>query len=92
MSELVAASRLGDKSDHGGEIITASSKAQRKGLTFAVSGDIHRCPIHGDTPIVARSSAFYENKAFAHIGAKAGCGATIITGDEELRFHVYSEA
>lgn len=62
MSKIVAALRLGDKSDHG------------------------------EPPIIARSNAYYDNKAFSHIGTKAGCDAMIITGDQELRIHGYPKA
>jgi uncharacterized Zn-binding protein involved in type VI secretion len=84
-STIASISRLGDKSDHGGEIITATSGASISGVVVARTGDIHRCPIHGDTPITAFSRAYDEERSIAHVGAKAGCGAIITTGDDEVR-------
>jgi uncharacterized Zn-binding protein involved in type VI secretion len=81
-------SRLGDKSDHGGEIITATTKLHISGVPLARTGDIHRCPEHGDTPITARSTMCYDNLAVAHVGAVAGCGAVITTGVDTLLTHL----
>lgn len=81
-------SRLGDKSDHGGEIITATTKMHVSGIPLARTGDIHRCPIHGDTQITARSTMYSDTLSVAHIGAVAGCGAIITTGADTLLTHL----
>jgi uncharacterized Zn-binding protein involved in type VI secretion len=81
-------SRLGDKSDHGGEIITATASAQIRGVAIAKTGDIHRCPTHGDTPITARATVRTHDASWAHIGAVAGCGAIITTGSDVLQTHL----
>ena len=79
---LVPVARVGDKSDHNGEIITGSPTWMDGGLPVARVGDIHRCPIHGDTPIMTGSySDLEEGQAIAHVGSKVGCGAIIITGN-----------
>lgn len=76
--------RLGDKSDHGGQIITASSKSPAEGPMIARKGDLHSCPIpgHGITPIVANTSpdTYVEGAQMAMVGSICGCGAVIITG------------
>ena len=45
---------LGDKTTHGGEVITASSKITVNGKTVALVGDLISCPLdgHGTNPIV----------------------------------------
>lgn len=76
-------SRLGDHSDHGGVIITASSDMFVDSIPAARLTDLHSCPIpgHGITPIVTASSdTFNDNLGLAHVGSKTGCGATIIQG------------
>jgi uncharacterized Zn-binding protein involved in type VI secretion len=78
-----AISRLGDKSDHGGTIITASSDMFVDGIAVARKGDQHSCPIpyHGVTQITEASNTnFNDGKGIARIGDKVGCGATIIQG------------
>ncbi len=49
-------SRLGDGSDHGGEVITASGTVSAEGARVARLGDSHDCPIHGVTEIASASS------------------------------------
>ncbi|TDR28833.1 PAAR domain-containing protein [Hydromonas duriensis] len=75
-------SRLGDTSDHGGTIITASN-AKAGGVPIARIGDILDCPQHGKNPIV---SSIVISKVggvpVAHVGSKTECGATITTGCE----------
>jgi uncharacterized Zn-binding protein involved in type VI secretion len=81
-----AISRLGDSSNHGGTIITASSDMFVDGIAVARLGDLHSCPIpyHGITPIIAASSTnFNDTKGIARIGDKVGCGATIIQGSSK---------
>lgn len=84
MPANIPVSRIGDKSDHGGEIITATTSITLSDIPIARTGDIHRCPIHGDTPITASSAMYYDGLSLAHIGAVAGCGAIITTGADTL--------
>lgn len=73
-------SRLGDTSDHGGAIVTATG-SKVGGVLIARIGDILDCPQHGRNPIV--SSIVISNNGgipVAHIGSKTACGATITTG------------
>lgn len=73
--------RLGDTSDHGGKIITASPTFKVGDVPVARIGDILDCPQHGQNPIV---SSIVQHKqggvVLAHVGSKTACGATITTG------------
>ena len=73
-------SKIGDTSDHGGAIVTASA-SKVGGIAVARIGDILDCPQHGKNPIV---SSIVISKIggvpVAHIGSKTQCGATITTG------------
>lgn len=72
--------KMGDRSDHGGVIISASGGFTVDGVAGAVSGDQHQCPIqgHGVTTISSTSSAVASGKSIVRSGDKAGCGASII--------------
>jgi uncharacterized Zn-binding protein involved in type VI secretion len=72
--------KMGDVSDHGGTIISASGNFTVDGVNGVVSGDMHQCPIkgHGTTPITSSSTASGGGKAIVRSGDKAGCGASII--------------
>jgi uncharacterized Zn-binding protein involved in type VI secretion len=75
--------RLGDTSDHGGVIITASSTVFADGIKVAAVGDLHSCPIpgHGITAITNGSGRFFaEGDVVAVVGSVCGCGARINTG------------
>lgn len=82
MSKIV---RLGDTSDHGGEMISAGSTVLVNGIPMCVNGDMHRCPIrgHGITPVTGTASYKSSNKNGVKTGDSAGCGAVIITGSED---------
>ena len=78
-----AVARLGDMSDHGGQIITAASKTQVEGKMVARVTDQHTCPIpgHGVTPIQTGSPQWNaEGQKVARTGSVCGCGASIIGG------------
>lgn len=75
--------RLGDKSDHGGVIISSASKTTCEGKLVARVGDLHSCPIpgHGVTPIVTGSPQYTtEGQKTARTSSLTGCGAHIIGG------------
>ncbi len=82
------ASRFGDKSDYGWEIITATTNMHISGVALARTGDIDRCPIHGDRQITAGSTMYSDILSVAHVGAVAGCGAIITTGADVLLTHL----
>lgn len=75
--------RLGDPSDHGGVIITASPNVLANDIPVARLGDLHACPIHGHgvTPIGPGSpTVMTDDLPTLRVGDTAGCGATIIMG------------
>jgi uncharacterized Zn-binding protein involved in type VI secretion len=79
---MPAIARLGDTSNHGGTIITATSRFNVNGIVAAVNGDLHSCPIpgHGITPLSSSLTLKSNGQPVIQIGDLAGCGAAIITG------------
>ena len=75
--------RLGDRSDHGGEIVSGAFRTLVNGRPVARMGDKHDCPVpgHGTTDIVSGSpDTQTEGRPNARVGDAADCGARIITG------------
>lgn len=84
MGEALA--RLGDASDHGGQIITGAARTLVNGIPAARKGDLHTCPQrgHGVTPIVSGSDrTMIEGQPAARVGDSVGCGAVIISGSPD---------
>lgn len=84
MGEALA--RLGDTSDHGGQIITGAARTFINGIPAARKGDLHSCPIegHGITPIVTGSGKMnIEGQPAARVGDTTGCGAVITSGSPD---------
>lgn len=81
---MAAIARLGDTSNHGGSIISASPNVIVNGRGVARVGDSHSCPIrgHGVTAIVSTplTTARANGQQIACVGATTGCGATISSG------------
>lgn len=80
---MPAVARLGDTSDHGGSIISASSDTNANGRGIARAGDMHSCPIrgHGTTPLTPITTrTFVNGRLVITVGARAGCGAVIVSG------------
>ena len=78
--------RLGDTSNHGGVIITASENVFVNGIRVARKGDLHFCPIpgHGTTEIVTGSpDTFANGQAVARVGDTCGCGASLNLGSAD---------
>jgi uncharacterized Zn-binding protein involved in type VI secretion len=73
---------LGDKTDHGGEVIEASGVTDTHGKRIARVGDKVYCPKkgHGTTEIVTGDTTMImDGKAVAYHGCKTSCGATLIS-------------
>lgn len=69
--------------DHGGTIVTASTKVFCEGIGIARRDDVHDCPIpgHGKTKIVTFDpKVFADGRGVARVGDQAGCGAKITGG------------
>jgi len=67
--------RLGDKSNHGGKIITSSTDTLCNGRGITRAYDLHSCPIpgHGITPMVTFSGdSFCNGRGIVREGDKAG--------------------
>ena len=73
--------RLGDKTSHGGQVISAQSTLKALGKPVAVTGDMTICPqCKGAFPIqVTSSERKHHGKAVAYDGDKATCGAKLIS-------------
>jgi uncharacterized Zn-binding protein involved in type VI secretion len=70
--------RLGDVSDHGGTIISASTNVFANGIGVARNGDMHSCPIpgHGITPMSSDSTVKVNGQSVVRVNIdQAGCGA-----------------
>lgn len=73
--------RLGDKTSHGGQVISAQATFKALGKAVAVNGDLTICPkCKGKFPIqVTASDRKHQGKAVAYDGDKATCGAKLIS-------------
>ncbi|GAB4563550.1 MAG: PAAR domain-containing protein [Rhizobacter sp.] len=74
---------LGDKTDHGGEVIEASGVTDTHGKRLARVGDKVSCPKkgHGGTTQIVSGdlTMIIDGKAAARHGDKTACGATLIS-------------
>lgn len=74
---------LGDKTDHGGEVIEASGVTDTHGKRLARVGDKVSCPKsgHGGTTEIVSGdpTMVIDGKAAARHGDKTACGATLIS-------------
>ena len=75
--------RLGDRSDHGGYMISAGSWIKCGNVVLCIDQDMHYCPIehHNTTPVTGTSRVLARGKRVLRVGDIAGCGARLITGD-----------
>jgi len=74
---------LGDKTDHGGTVISASATSDCDGKGIARIGDQVTCPKkgHGRVTVIATGdpTAIIDGRPAARHGDKTACGATLIT-------------
>ena len=73
--------RLGDKTTHGGQVISAQATFKALGKAVAVEGDLTVCPkCKGTFPIQpASSERRHHGQAVAYDGDKTACGAKLIS-------------
>jgi uncharacterized Zn-binding protein involved in type VI secretion len=73
--------RLNDKTDHGGQIISASSGTTVMGVAAALQNDMTQCPkCKGNFAIKPYGAgARHEGKPYAYEGDSTECGAKLIT-------------
>lgn len=75
--------RLGDKTSHGGAVISASPHSDSGGIPIARLGDQTSCPVHGTVPIVSGDmTLIVDGKPVARHGDKTACGAVLIAGQQ----------
>jgi len=73
--------RLGDKTTHGGVVVTASPIHTLRGIGIARVGDMVACPVpgHGTNPIVEGCPVFtIGGRSVALHGHKTACGCSLI--------------
>ena len=73
--------RLGDKTTHGGTVVSAASATMVDGKLPARIGDMTVCPIpgHGANPIVSGdNSTIIDGSAVARQGDVTACGASLV--------------
>jgi len=71
---------LGDKTTHGGQVITATSTQEVNGKLVALVGDLVSCPAHGTNAIVEGCSDWSEEgRALVVDGCRSACGCQVIS-------------
>ena len=72
--------RLGDKTSHGGQVISASDSFTVRGKAVALNGDMTFCPqCKGTFPIqVGDSERQHHGIQMAYHGDATACGAKLI--------------
>lgn len=73
--------RLNDKTDHGGQVISATSGTTVMGVAAALQDDMTVCPkCKGNFAIKPDGAgAKHEGKPYAYDGDTTACGARLIT-------------
>lgn len=73
--------RLGDKTSHGGKVISAQATFRVLGKPIAVEGDLTTCPQCKGTFSIQPSGneRNHNGRAVAYNGDKAACGAVLIS-------------
>ncbi|MES2739396.1 MAG: PAAR domain-containing protein [Pseudomonadota bacterium] len=73
--------RLGDRTTHGGEVVSAAADFKVLGKAVACEGDMATCPnCHGKHAIGAPGSTRrHHGKAVAYDGDPTACGAKLIS-------------
>lgn len=73
--------RLGDKTDHGGKVISVSSGTIVMGTEAALADDMTYCPrCKGNFPINPDGTgAKHEGRPYAYYNDQTACGAKLIS-------------
>lgn len=72
--------RTGDKTNHGGQVLSVSSGTKVMGLEAALQNDMTFCPrCKGQFPIKATAGTKHDGKPYAYDGDATGCGAKLIS-------------
>jgi uncharacterized Zn-binding protein involved in type VI secretion len=72
--------RVGDKTSHGGEVISGSASMKIDGKDVARVGDKVTCPLHPSETVINSGSESYiiDGQPVARDGDTTACGATLI--------------
>ena len=74
---------VGDRTDHGGVVLTGAYDTQIDGKPVARVGDLVSCPRkgHGGTTVIVTGAAMMniEGRQVARHGDKTQCGATLLS-------------
>lgn len=73
---------LGDKTTHGGTVVSASSTMYVRGNLVALLGDLVACPIpfHGTNPIIEGSPEWTsDGRPVVVDGCRSQCGCRVIS-------------
>ena len=73
--------RLGDRTSHGGVVVSAAPASTVEGIAPARVGDMTSCPIkgHGANPIVSGdATCVVDGSPVAREGDMTACGAVLI--------------
>lgn len=79
--------RLGDPSDHGGTLISASPNVFANNIPVVRHSDEHSCPIkgHGVTPMNSDCNVFANSLPLVRVGLDlSDCGATPSEGSPNV--------
>lgn len=69
----------GDKTSHGGVILTGSDRIKVKGRRAARQGDFVSCPIHGENRILGGTTRMTDGGVpLAQDGDSTECGSVLI--------------
>lgn len=75
--------RIGDRTNHGGEVVSVSSNHEVQGFLMAMEGDLVNCPIcKGIFAITSQPYGRYlthDGKLIAYAGDRTSCGAKLIS-------------
>jgi len=75
--------RLGDTTDHGGKVVTASTTADYDGIALARKGDLIECPRHPQVQpnvIIEGDDTMTDNGVpLARAGHRGTCGCRLIS-------------
>jgi uncharacterized Zn-binding protein involved in type VI secretion len=76
--------RLGDTTNHGGEVVSASEWMKFRGVPVARIGDHVKCPEHPDTNpnVITEGDKKFKDRGVpvARQGHHATCGCSLISG------------
>ncbi len=78
--------RVGDRTSHGGQVVTGCEKYLVDGKPIARVGDECTCPVHGHTGVKiveGHVNIIVDGKPMALHGFMTSCGATLITSMED---------